>query len=324
MSQNEVSLQRQLSAMPVNAGLDRMSGPGGHPSVTLRENGRPDRMIQVFIKAEPVDQPRPIVSGRPDVGIGQDDRGQHVMGQDTSRDRWRPAALGGGAADPFFDTGVSGNLTFRDSSSHNYTVRRGDRDERKIYEEGTADTLAQSIRYSVTVVEKKVLPGGRERVVRREPVAETALGTAYLTMFDTDHAAMRGAGDEAGGLRPWLGEPVAPTGARRGWRLPLPSHPRILMLSLDAAAEAAAQRSGPDAADLREAITDEVRRRLRDKQWRSAAMLQLNVNASVVSGVDLDALAQEIAKARGGGVIIDVTAPDQTVRHYGRPPAHPD
>lgn len=96
------------------------------------------------------------------------------------------------------------------------------------------------------------------------------------------------------------------------------------MLSLDAAAEAAAQRSGPDAADLREAITDEVRRRLRDKQWRSAAMLQLNVNASVVSGVDLDALAQEIAKARGGGVIIDVTAPDQTVRHYGRPPAHPD
>ena len=54
------------------------------------------------------------------------------------------------------------------------------------------------------------------------------------------------------------------------------------MLSLDAAAEAAAQRSGTDAADLRVAITDEVRRRLRDKQWRSAAMLQLNVNASMV------------------------------------------
>ena len=201
MSQNEVSLQRQLSAMPVNAGLDRMSGPGGHPSVTLRENGRPDRMIQVFIKAEPVDQPRPIVSGRPDVGIGQDDRGQHVDGAGhlagplaASRVGWRrsgPVLRHRGQRQRHLP-GLQ-HLTTTPSG-------RGDRDERKIYEEGTADTLAQSIRYSVTVVEKKVLPGGRERVVCREPVAETALGTAYLTMFDTDHEAMRGAGDEAGGL----------------------------------------------------------------------------------------------------------------------------
>src|SRR5690606_17145394 len=43
MSHYEIALRRQLSAISVNAGLDRMSGPGGHPSVTLPKPGRPDR-----------------------------------------------------------------------------------------------------------------------------------------------------------------------------------------------------------------------------------------------------------------------------------------
>ncbi|GAB3856353.1 hypothetical protein [Dactylosporangium cerinum] len=205
----DADLRRQLSALAHTPALERVAGPGGHPSITLSDPARENRMVQVWVRAEQsqlrvtaeieVAEIRRVNRSQRTVGIGDERARLALTGRTLAEDQ---KSLGG----------LSERFTGGAAATEQTSAPSGARMETSDFQESSARTVTTRVDYHLTFVAKTVGPGGRETIEVSAQMPDAASGQAVLTLFQHELDAIR-AGQEAGaGTSPqWRFDPRGST-----------------------------------------------------------------------------------------------------------------
>lgn len=301
MAAQKVELDRQLSSLPLLAGLERMAGPGGYPRVVLPDLSKPGRGVKVKVRAVFSDLQ---ITGaeRPGTEVGVVDRAQHVAGERTVWGRVLPYSVGDPGFPDFANTGFAGS----GSGALDTSITSGDRDETSAFEESTVVPVSVRVDYHLRYYTTEALAGGGERETFVEEQRYAVTGRAFLSVPAHRLAAVRERMEQGDpSVPPWrLWSDRATSEPRSLWKWLARRYQQSPTADLSRLLTEVANEPRTDVPAL---IAARLERDLGDA-WRDAPVVRLTVDpvSGPYSGPDPITVARNLARDRGKELVVDV------------------
>ncbi|MET8155060.1 hypothetical protein ABZT47_01725 [Sphaerisporangium sp. NPDC005289] len=302
-----------LSRMALNANLELITSPDGHPVLRVPLHG--NKVVDVWIHATPSEEEM-VVGERENLENRQVKRRQETYGTASERNRLSPASRGVEGAQDGWGTGQG--VSTGDQAGQRVSSSGGARKEKSGFEKGPAVTLSTRLDLAVSFRVSTVRNDGGERPGRAVELPGSVTGHAVVMMATRDYEAMlRRRRHEPG--RGWSFDEDGSSAERRprrrrplAGRAPWTSAGRG-PATLDQVVDAARSRPEFATAPVR-AVAEELRGRL--PRPGSGETLTLSTSARPADLPIPLAWARLLARELRVDVRIDVQEPGGLVRGY--------
>ncbi|MGW4638649.1 WXG100-like domain-containing protein [Sphaerisporangium sp. NPDC004334] len=302
-----------LSRMALNANLELITSPDGHPVLRVPMHG--NKVVDVWIHATPSEEEM-VVGERQNLENRQVKRRQETYGTASERNRLSPASRGVEGAQDGWGTGQG--VSTGDQAGQRVSSSGGARKEKSGFEKGPAVTLSTRLDLAVSFRVSTVRNDGGERPGRVVELPGSVTGHAVVMMATRDYEAMlRRRRHEPG--RGWSFDDDGSSAERRprrrrplAGRAPWTSAGRG-PATLDQVVDAARSRPEFATAPIR-AVAEELRGRL--PRPGSGEALTLSTSARPADLPIPLAWARLLARELRVDVRIDVQEPGGLVRGY--------